>query len=70
MTVLSRGVPGHRTGPGERRDQHGHGLGQGVNHILVYTYDTCFRLIFQGKPEFHYFGNIYSHPEGPGVLTE
>ena len=25
---------------------------------------------FQGKPEFWYFVNTYSHPEGPGVLQE
>ena len=36
------GVQGHLEGPGERRHQHGHGLGQGVDHFLVYTYDTCF----------------------------
>ena len=29
-----------------------------------------FRSIFHCKPEFCYFENTYSHPEGPGVLWE
>ena len=36
------GVQGHLEGPGERRDQHGHGLGLGVDYFLVYTFNTCF----------------------------
>ena len=33
--VVFEGVQGHLEGLGERRDQHGHGLGPGVDHDHV-----------------------------------
>ena len=37
---------GNLEGLGECRDQHGHGLGLGVDNFLVYTYDKCFQANF------------------------
>ena len=44
----------------ERQDQHGHGIGQGVDNFYYLHMIHVFRSIFQGKPEFHYFRNNYT----------
>ena len=37
-----RGIKDYPEVLGERRDLHGHGLGQGVDQILLSAYNTCF----------------------------